>query len=61
MWTLKALGNGGLGTAQTYFETDLFNAGDNIFMYRFVVFGWITLPGFIAIILKTLRLRPVSR
>lgn len=51
-------GIGGLGTAQSYFEPDLFNAGDNLFMYWFVVFGWIALPGFLLLLARTLRLRP---
>lgn len=51
-------GLGGLGTAQSYFEPDLFNAGDNLFMYWFVVFGWIALPGFVLLLLRTLRLQP---
>jgi hypothetical protein len=55
---LLGRGIGGIGTAQTYFEESLFNAGDNIFMYWFVVFGWAALPGFALLILKTLKLRP---
>ena len=33
-------------------------AGDNIFMYWFVVFGWAAFPAFLLILLKSLRLRP---
>lgn len=55
---LLGRGIGGIGTAQNYFEPALFNAGDNLFMYWFVVFGWAALPGFLLILLRTLRLRP---
>lgn len=55
---LMGRGIGGIGTAQTYFEPDLFNAGDNLFMYWFVVFGWLALPGFLLVLARSLRLRP---
>jgi hypothetical protein len=55
---LMGRGIGGVGTAQTYFEPDLFNAGDNLFMYWFVVFGWLALPGFLLVLARSLRLRP---
>jgi hypothetical protein len=55
---LLGRGIGGIGTAQTYFESALFNAGDNIFMYWFVVFGWAAFPAFVLVLLKSLRLRP---
>ena len=49
-------GLGGVGTAQTYFEPMRFNAADNLFMYWFVIWGWIALPGFLVLLLRTLRL-----
>ena len=55
---LLGRGIGGIGTAQTYFESSLFNAGDNVFMYWFVVFGWVALPGFALLLLRSLRVRP---
>ena len=55
---LLGRGIGGIGTAQTYFESTVFNAGDNIFMYWFVVFGWVALPGFLLLLLRSLRLKP---
>ena len=55
---LMGRGFGGIGTAQTYFEPELFNAGDNLFMYWFVVFGWLALPGFLLVLARSLRLRP---
>jgi hypothetical protein len=33
-----------------------FNAADNLFMYWFVIWGWIALPGFLVLLLRTLRL-----
>ena len=57
---LLGRGLGGIGTAQTYFEGSLFNAGDNIFMYWFVIFGWAALPGFALLLLRTLRIKPCS-
>ena len=67
-WTLLAddgnlllgRGLGGIGTGQTYFESSLFNAGDNLFMYWLVVFGLAALPGFALILLRTLRLKPLQ-
>ena len=38
--TFLGRGFGALGTAQTYYEPELFNAGDNIFLYWMVIFGW---------------------
>ncbi len=55
---LLGRGVGGIGTAQTYFEPALFNAGDNLFMYWFVVFGWVALPGFLLLLSRSLRVRP---
>jgi len=55
---LLGRGIGGIGTAQTYFEGSLFNAGDNLFMYWFVVFGWAALPGFVLLLMRSLRIRP---
>ena len=55
---LLGRGIGGIGTAQTYFEPALFNAGDNLFMYWFVIFGWAALPGFVLLLLRSLRVRP---
>ena len=55
---LLGRGVGGIGTAQTYFEPALFNAGDNLFMYWFVVFGWVALPGFVLLLSRSLRVRP---
>ena len=55
---LLGRGVGGIGTAQTYFEPALFNAGDNLFMYWFVIFGWAALPGFAMLLLISLRVRP---
>ena len=55
---LLGRGVGGIGTAQTYFEPTLFNAGDNLFMYWFVVFGWVALPGFVFLLLRSIRIRP---
>jgi hypothetical protein len=37
-------GLGSIGTAQTYFEPQRFNAGDNLFLYLFVTLGIIALP-----------------
>ena len=51
-------GLGGIGTAQTYLEPLKFNAADNLYMYWIVVFGWISLPVMLALLLATLRLRP---
>jgi len=51
-------GLGGIGTPQTYFEPSRFNAADNIFVYWFVIFGWIALPGFLLLLLRSLRLNP---
>ena len=55
---LLGRGVGGIGTAQSYFESTLFNAGDNLFMYWFVVFGWAALPGFALLLLASLRIQP---
>lgn len=55
---LLGRGVGGIGTAQTYFEPALFNAGDNLFMYWFVVFGWAALPAFVLLLSRSLRVRP---
>ena len=55
---LLGRGIGGIGTAQTYFEAERFNAADNLFMYWFVVFGLVALPGFLLMLLRTLRLNP---
>ncbi|MDH3420619.1 MAG: hypothetical protein OEQ25_10370 [Gammaproteobacteria bacterium] len=55
---LLGRGVGGIGTAQSYFEPVLFNAGDNLFMYWFVVFGWAALPGFALLLLASLRIQP---
>ncbi|MEM7081906.1 MAG: hypothetical protein AAF465_04175 [Pseudomonadota bacterium] len=55
---LMGRGIGGIGTSQTYFEPSLFNAGDNLFMYWFVVLGWSGLLGFLLILLRSLRLKP---
>jgi hypothetical protein len=52
-------GLGGIGTAQTYFESIHFNAADNLFMYWFVIGGWINLPLFIWILLRTIHLSPL--
>lgn len=51
-------GMGGIGTPQTYFEASRFNAADNIFVYWFVIFGWVALPGFLLLLLRSLRLNP---
>lgn len=51
-------GLGGIGTPQTYFEASRFNAADNIFVYWFVIFGWVALPGFLLLLLRSLRLNP---
>lgn len=51
-------GMGGIGTPQTYFESSRFNAADNIFVYWFVIFGWVALPGFVLLLLRSLRLNP---
>ncbi len=55
---LLGRGFGGIGTAQTYFEPEFFDAGDNLFMYWFVIFGWLGLPAFLMLLLRTLTLRP---
>jgi len=55
---LLGRGVGGIGTAQSYFEPALVNAGDNLFMYWFVVFGWAALPGFALLLLASLRIQP---
>jgi len=55
---LLGRGVGGIGTAQNYFEPALFNAGDNLFMYWFVVFGWVALPGIALLLLASLRIQP---
>ena len=57
---LLGRGFGGIGTAQTYFESDMFNAADNFFMYWFVVFGWFALPFIIIFLLKTIRIKPLK-
>jgi hypothetical protein len=41
---LTGRGLGGLGTAQTYFESPLFNAGDNLHLYIFVTLGVLAAP-----------------
>ncbi len=56
--SLWGRGLGGIGTPQTYFESNRFNAADNIFVYWFVIFGWIALPGFLLLLLRSLRLNP---
>lgn len=56
--TLWGRGLGGIGTPQTYFESSRFNAADNIFVYWFVIFGWVALPGFLLLLLRSLRLNP---
>jgi hypothetical protein len=56
--TLWGRGLGGIGTPQTYFEASRFNAADNIFVYWFVIFGWVALPGFLLLLLRSLRLNP---
>ena len=53
-------GIGGIGTAQVYFEPLLANAADNIFIYWFVVFGWLALPGFIYLLLRSTSFRPLT-
>lgn len=55
---LLGRGIGGIGTAQTYFEPALFNAGDNLFMYWLVIFGWAALPGFVLLLLRSIGIRP---
>lgn len=51
-------GIGGIGTAQTYVEPLRFNAADNLFMYWFVIFGWLALPAFVLLLLASTRLEP---
>lgn len=58
---LLGRGFGGLGTAQTYFEPELFNAGDNLFMYWIVIFGWLALVPIIILLLASLWIRPWTR
>lgn len=41
---LTGRGLGGLGTSQTYFESELFNAGDNLHLYLFVTLGMLAAP-----------------
>jgi hypothetical protein len=41
---LLGRGFGGIGVAQTYFESDLFNAADNIYVYLSAVFGLFMFP-----------------
>jgi hypothetical protein len=41
---LTGRGLGGLGTSQTYFESPLFNAGDNLHLYLFVSLGMLAAP-----------------
>ena len=41
---LTGRGLGALGTAQTYFEPQLFNAGDNLHLYLFVTLGVLAAP-----------------
>ncbi len=41
---LTGRGLGALGTAQTYFEPHLFNAGDNLHLYIFVTLGMLAAP-----------------
>lgn len=43
-WWLTGRGLGGLGTAQTYFESQIFNAGDNLHLYLFVCLGVLAAP-----------------
>ena len=56
--TLWGRGLGGIGTPQTYFESSRFNAADNNILYWFVIFGWVALPGFLLLLLRSLRLNP---
>jgi len=53
-------GLGGIGTAQTYFESDMFNAADNLFLYWFIVFGWAVLPVVIILMLRTISIKPLE-
>lgn len=53
-------GLGGIGTAQTYFESDMFNAADNLFLYWFIVFGWAVLPIVIILMLRTISIKPLE-
>ncbi len=43
-WWLTGRGIGGLGTSQTYFESQIFNAGDNLHLYLFVCLGVLAAP-----------------
>lgn len=37
-------GIGGIGVAQSYFESDLYNAADNLYLYLYAAFGLTALP-----------------
>ena len=54
---LTGRGLGGLGTAQTYFEPQLFNAGDNLHLYIFVTLGLLAAPLTIYVCWQVAQLR----
>ena len=54
---LTGRGLGALGTAQTYFEPQLFNAGDNLHLYLFVTLGVLAAPLTIYVCWQVAQLR----
>ena len=51
-------GMGGIGSALSIFEPDLANAGDNVFVYLWVVVGVVALPMWVAVQHGLFRLVP---
>ncbi len=49
-------GLGGIGAAQKYFEADIYNAADNLYVYLFVDFGFVALFAFVFYLLSNLSL-----
>ncbi len=51
-------GFGGVGTAQGYFEPEKFNAGDNLYMYGFIIYGWPMMTFYIFVFICTFWIKP---
>jgi hypothetical protein len=54
---LLGRGMGGIGAPQQYFETYLYNPGDNIFVYLYVIFGYLVLGLIIWLTTKIITLK----
>lgn len=54
---LLGRGMGGIGAPQQYFETYLYNPGDNIFVYLYVIFGYLVLGLIIWLIRQIVKIK----